>query len=523
MQPSGPSAPPYAALATAGYGAVLGSLFPVMTVMTIADISGGLSSPIDSAALVNTMQNMGAVAGILAAPAFAAGIGRGRTMALAGFGFMIAAAACAGAPTLPWMLAARFAHGVFGGVLPLMFMLLVMTSLRPGSGRFEGMALFATSTSLFFGFAALLGGWLVDHLGWRSLFWAQALAVVPYALAALAVLREERGDPRVLREADWANHALLSCGLAAIVFALSEGERHFWGDAWWVAGLLAGGVTCVCFAAANMKHARRPLLALAVFRRATFSWAILLSLLFRFGTLFAIFIVPQYLGRIQGLRPADFGPVLGRMAPATLLALLGAYVAARRFDTRIVLSAGLGCFALASWLCTGLSSEWASDQLRFAAMVAGAGMGLFSVGVLRFAVHDATLQDGPTVGVVFNLARVFGIVGGLAVLSHLLVEREKFHSASLVESLAATSPETAQRLASSAAAFGRLSSDPAAAQSAAVAALGRAASGQAFSLAFADTFTVTAIVLGIGAVLVWALPRIPPEIEAATNALRSIA
>ncbi len=523
MEQSGPPAPPYAALATAGYGAVLGSIFPVMTVMTIADVSGGLSVPIDSAALVNTMQNVGSIAGILAAPAFAAGIGRGRTMALAGSGFLLASVACACAPSLPWMLVARLAHGACGGVLPLMFMLLVMTSLKPGAGRFEGMTLFATSTALFFGFAAILGGFLVDHLGWRSLFWVQALAVIPYVLASLAVLRQERGNPAILRKADWGNHALLSIGLGMIVFALSEGERHFWSDAWWVPGLLLGGAICTIVALIDMGRSDRPLLTLAVFRRPTFSVAILLSLVFRFGSLFAIFIVPQYLGRLQGLRPAEFGRLLTVMMPATLLALVVSYFVARRFDTRLLLSAGLGSFALASWLCTGLSSDWALDQLWTAASVAGLGMGLFSVGVLRFAVFGATMQDGPTVGVVFNLARVFGIVTGLAMLSHLLVEREKFHSASIVESLAATDPTTAQRLAGTLGTFGRMTADATAAASASTAALGRAASGQAFALAFADAFTVTAAVLALGAVLVWALPAIPPEIAPQSSRRRSIA
>ncbi|MDD1453274.1 hypothetical protein NHF48_023735 [Sphingomonas sp. H160509] len=210
------------------------------------------------------------------------------------------------------------------------------------------------------------------------------------------------------------------------------------------------------------------------------------------------------------------------MPPWTALGLVAAYLVARRYDTRIVLSAGLACFALASLLCSDLSADWAIDQLRTAAAVAGVGMGVFSVGVLRFAVFGATMQDGPTVGVVFNLARVLGIVTGLAMLSHLLVEREKFHSASLVESLAATDPTTAQRLATTAGAFGRFSADTVAAQSAATTALGRAASGQAFALAFADTFIVTAIVLALGAVLVWALPSIPSEIAPRPDPRRSI-
>ncbi|MEO9132291.1 MAG: MFS transporter [Sphingomonas sp.] len=504
-------APPIAALAVAGYGAVLGSLFPLMTVLNAADIAGGLSVAGDSAALVITMQNIGAVAGILIAPTFAAGIGRGRTMTLTGIGFCVSSVACAIAPSLAWMLVARFLHGVFGGVLPLMFMLLVMTSLRVGKGQFEGMTLFAASTTLFFGVAASTGSWLVDCFGWRALFWAQAIAAIPYAISAAGVLTAEKGRIEMLRSADWSSNILLSVGLGMILFALSEGERHFWLEAWWVPGLLSGGTILTGFAAYNLLRDSQPLLVLAVFRRATFTWSIILSLFFRFGSLFAIFIVPSYLARIQGFRPAEIGLVLASMTPATAMALITAWAVAQRFDSRWLLTAGLSCFALASYLCAGLSSDWAIDQLRMAAFVTGFGMGLFAVAVLRFATFGATMHDGPTVGVIFNLARVFGLVCGLAILSHLVAEREKFHSAILAESLAATDPETTQRLATTAAAFGRFNADPAAAMSAAHAALGRAASAQTFTFAFADAFTVTAFALGLGAILVWALPDLPAE------------
>lgn len=505
--------PPIAALAVAGYGSVLGSVFPVMAVISIADISGGLSVASDNGALVVTMQNVGAIAGILGLPVFAGGIGRGRTMTLIGFGFMLASAACALAPTLGWMLVARFFHGVFGGALPFMFMLLVMTSLRRGHDQFEGISFFAASTTLFFGIAAPLGGLLVDHLGWRWLFWSQALAVLPYCLAATRVLTAEKGRPELLRTADWASYILLSSGLGLILFVLSEGERHFWLEAWWVPALLVGGAILSGAAIRNLLAAERPLLLLAMFRRPTFSWAIILSLFFRFGTLFAIFVVPQYLGRVQGLRPAEIGGVLGWMVPAAGAALIAAYLFARHYDSRWLLSAGLGCFALASWLCADLGPDWAVDQLRLAAVIAGLGLGLFAVAVLRFATFGIVLQEGPTVGALFNISRVVGLVIGLAVLSHLVIEREKFHSAILVESVAATDPNTAQRLTATAGSFARFSADASAAQDSAYAALGRAAAGQAFTLAFADTFIVSAVVLALSAILVWALPRIPTEVD----------
>ena len=510
-QPAPTLQPQLPGLIVAGYGAVIGSLFPLMTIMTIGDIGGGLGVGPGGSALVNTFQSVGSVSGIFMAPLFSAGIGRGRTMFWFGLGFLLASVGAAFGPGYGWVLVARFAHGFFGGALPLLFMLLVMTSLTSGKGRFEGMAFFAASTTAFVGLAATLGSGIFEAFGWRGLFWMQAVAALPYCIGAAFVLRHERGRPGFLRSADWSSLVLLSTGLSLILVALSEGERHFWTVAWWVPAFFVGGATCLAFGLWTMRSAVRPLLVLAAFRRATFSWAIALSVFFRFGSLLVIFVVPQYLGRLQGYRAADTGHVLIIMVPATILSLLLAYVALHRVDTRTILSAGLGCFAVAAWSCTHLGPDWAVDQLRETAVVVGLGMGFFQVAVLRFAILGVTMPEGPTVGMIFNLARVFGVAVGLAILSHLVVEREKYHSAMLVRDISATDPSVALRLATTARSLARFTSDPAALHTGARADLAQAASGQAFTLAFADSFEVVALVLFVGAILVWALPALPAE------------
>ncbi|WP_345725421.1 MFS transporter [Qipengyuania pacifica] len=510
--------PPTIALATAAYGALVGSLFPVVTVLSLSDVSGGLGVSLDSAALVNTMQNVGAVAGLLIAPTLAFGLGRGRIMALSGAGFALASLACAISPNLPWMLFARLLQGFFGGILPFMLMLLVMTTMRPGIQRFSWLIVFAGTTSILFGAAASVGGFLVDHLGWRSLFWVQTLLTVPYVGAAMRALPKERGNPALVRTADWTTWSLLSVGLGMVLFAVSEGERHFWFESWWVPALIVGGLVASAQGLLGLRNASRPIFDLSVFRTPSFTWAIILSIFFRFGQMFVLLIVPQFLARLQGFRAAEVGNVLLVMVPATGLALAVGHYWLRRYDGRWLMSVGLACFSVAAWQCVGLNSQWAAQQLWRPALISGLGMGFFSVAVLQFAIFGANIQTGPTIGVFFNLARVFGIVAGSSTLSHLLVEREKLHSAEMGVALGVTDPQVADRLISTANGFARFASDPAGVQASSLASLARAASQQAFALAFSDALTITALTLSLGALLVWVLPPIPSE--AKTSATR---
>jgi DHA2 family multidrug resistance protein len=111
--------------------------------------------------------------------------------------------------------------------------------------------------------------------------------------------------------------------------------------------------------------------------------------------------------------------------------------------------------------------------------------------------------------VVFNVARTFGLVGGLAWTTHAVVEREKFHSSTLSEAITNLAPMTSERLGTATRALSAWLPDGSGAQHASYASLAQASARQAYVLAFQDAFFITAIVLAAAAILVWALPPLP--------------
>jgi membrane fusion protein (multidrug efflux system) len=371
------------------------------------------------------------------------------------------------------------------------------------------MAAFALAASVGVGLAAWAAAASLAAGGWRGLFWVQAGLGALYVLLALRVLRGERGDLDSLRRADWPSFLLLSTGLGLLAVFLGEGERRFWFETWWITAALVCGLAGVGFAARSLVTARDPLLRLDVFAKPTFTWAIVLQVVYRFGLMLAVVVVPQYLGRLQGYRVEQLAGALLPLAGATAVFIPIAYWMSVKLDARLALSLGLGLFATAAWIGRDLAPDWAAPEFLRPMLLAGAGQALFGVATLRFATFDIARHEGPTLGVLFNFARIFGLVGGLAVVSHLIVEREKFHSARAVERLSAADPLLAQRLAGQAASFAAWIPDPGQDQRAALAGLGRAAGAQAFTLAYADAFTILALLLLAGTVLVWALPRLP--------------
>ena len=502
------------ALAVAALGALIGGAFPISVIFAIGDIGGGLSSSADDAAWITTIYNVGQLIAQPLLMLLVAAVGRGRAMRIAGAGFGLMSLAIALAPNLDFVIAARLFQGLFGGMLPTLMMLLVMTSPLQGRARVAGLATFSISASLGVGVGAGMAAWLVGlgqqaGIGWRMLFWAQVAAAAIYVGLACLVLRQERGDPKRLASADWGSLILVTLAMSLMAIGLGEGERRFWLDSWWIAASLACATLAGLLAVDSLRRSPNPLIRLDVLSKPTLSWALILQLLFRFGLMVSIAVIPQYLARTQGFRIEQLGPLLAPLALATLLTGPVAWWTACKFDPRVTLSAGLGCFALAASLCTFIAPDWAAPQFLAPVLLVGAGQALFGVAVLRFATWDIAMPQGPSVGVMFNFARVFGLVGGLAIAAHTINEREKFHSARLVEGLDLLDPAVSQRLATQSGAFANWLSDPAAVQRSGMADLVRAAGLQAFTQGYADAFAVIALTLLAAAILVWALPRLP--------------
>lgn len=501
---------PVGALALSAFGAMMGGLFPISVIFSLGDIGGGLSASTDDTAWMVTLYNVGQILGqpllMIAAGAF----GRGAAMRLAGVGFVVSSLAVALAPGLGWALAGRVAQGMFCGVLPTFMMLLVMTSPLPGRARVAGLAVFSIAATVGLGLAASVAAWLIGLGGWRALFWGQALGGLLYTALAFLVLESDRGDPRRLRTADWGGYTLLSLALGLLLIGVSEGERHFWFEAWWITAAFACGGLGLILAISQIPRAPMPVLRLSLLARPTLGWALLFQLFFRFGLMFEIVVAPQYLVRLQGYRVEQLAPLLLPFALATVVAGPLAWWTVCRFDPRLSLSVGMASFAAAAARAAFLSPDWAAPELLWPLILIGVGQAFLGVAMLRFATWQVVPPiEGPTVGVTFNYARVIGLALGVAAANHTLIEREKFHSARLGEGLSLVDGVVSQRLAGQAGTFANWISDPSAAQRASAASLARAASNHAFAQGFADAFAVIAVGLLAGAILVWALPRLP--------------
>ena len=299
-----------------------------------------------------------------------------KTMWLVSLGLFIGGSLlCAAAWSAPSLIAFRVLQGIGGGLL--MPVGQSMLARAAGSARMgRAMAVIAVPGMLAPVLGPVLGGVILDHLSWRWLFCVNVpLCCLALALAARLLPRDE--ERRAERRLDVVGFALLSPGLAALVYGLAEvGEAsgHVGAGAvlWPVAGVALTGA----FVVWSLRRGERALVDLRVFRHRSFT-AAAGTLLFYSASVFGLLVlVPLYYQITRGEGVLDSGLLI---TPLGLGAIVSMPLAGRLTDRAG--SRGLGItgivLAVAGMLVfTQVDATTALPALAAALFVTGLGHGL---------------------------------------------------------------------------------------------------------------------------------------------------
>jgi EmrB/QacA subfamily drug resistance transporter len=230
--------------------------------------------------------------------------GRRRVFTIGIVVFTIASLACALAPNLPTLVAARALQGV-GGALLVPSSLSIISASFAAQERGRAIGTWAGASALTTAFGPVLGGWLVDAASWRMIF----VINLPIAAATLAIVFRHVPESRSSgagASVDWLGGILATTGLAALAYGLTAASELGWSDARVVAALVAGVLVLAGFVAAEAR-AGAPMMPPALFRSRTFSGANLLTLLLYFALSGVMFLMPFNLIGIQGYSAAAAG------------------------------------------------------------------------------------------------------------------------------------------------------------------------------------------------------------------------
>jgi EmrB/QacA subfamily drug resistance transporter len=346
------------------------------------------------------------------------GLRRMYLVSLVSFG--VFSALCGMAPTLPSLIGFRVLQAVPGGMLPVTC-LTILYRMVPAEKMGTAMGLYGLGIVVAPGVGPTLGGYLVEYVNWRLIFYINVPIGVIGAIAAVAVLPPMPGRPR--RRFDLRGFVCIAGGMFALLLALSEGQTWAW-TSYRILILLAAAINLVLLFVAIELGRADPLLDVRVFTHWAFVNSLLLIAILSIGLFAVLFYVPLFVQEAQNLTPWHTGLVLLPQALVMMVTMPTAGLIYDRIGPRWPAVVGLTLCGVGTLLLTRISIDPPRPELIGWMMIRAAGLGLAMMPIMTggLSALPATIVSS---GSAFNtLTQRVTASLGLAVLTALATTQQ---------------------------------------------------------------------------------------------------
>ncbi|MCT1368043.1 MFS transporter [uncultured Kocuria sp.] len=353
-------------------------------------------------------------------------IGRRRILLIGSTGFAVISLAAAFAPSAEWLIAARAAMGLFGSVLMPATLSLIRNIFVDPQERRRAIAIWAAGFSGGAALGPIVGGFLLEHFSWGSVFLLAVPVLIPLLVFAPMLVPESK-DPSP-NPIDLIGIVLVMATMTPLVYGIktfaSDGLR---GDV--VVGLVVAVVAGFAFVRRQLRRPD-PMLDVRLFTNSAFSGAVLANLLSVFSLVGFLYFISQHLQLISGKTPLQAGIVLIPGLAATVISGLAVVPVVRRFTPAQVVSGGLALNAVGFGIVTIAGPAGSDLGLITAFVILGAGIGaaetisndviLSAVPAHKAGAASAISETAYETGAVLGTA-VLGSILNAAYSSHLTI------------------------------------------------------------------------------------------------------
>ncbi|MCY6488562.1 MDR family MFS transporter [Leptolyngbya sp. GGD] len=401
--------------------------------------------------------------------------------------FILFSILCAFAWNLPSMIVFRALQGFTGGVLIPMAFTVLLTTLPP-SKQPTGMALFGITATFAPSIGPTFGGWLTENFSWHYVFY---INLIPGVLLLTAVWYAIDSRPMQLdrlRDGDWGGVIAMAIGLGSFQVVLEEGSRKDWFSSDLIVRLAVIAVIFLSIFFWIELTRRQPFIDLRLIKERNFGLASVINVALGLGLYGSVYILPLYLGQIQGYNALQIGEVLMWVGFPQLLVIPFVPRLMKIVDVRLLIGVGVSLFAVSCFMNSTFTNLTGMDQLRTALLVRAAGQPLIMVPLSTVATAGLAPNQAGSASGLFNMMRNLGGSIGIAAIATLLTQRQQFHSNRLGENISNFNPATQERLNQLTQYFVSRGSDLASAQNQALAAIDNVVRREAYIQAFNDCF-----------------------------------
>ena len=333
--------------------------------------------------------------------------GRKRVLQVALVLFLIGSALCGLAQSMPQLIAFRAIQGLGGGGLLVVAMAVVGDLVAPRDrGRYQGLFGGVFGVSVVAG--PLLGGFFVDNLSWRWIFYVN----LPLGLVALAVIATAFRSQQVTtrHRIDWLGTIVLAAGLSGVILYTSLGGTSYAWDAPGMLAAIGGGVALLALFPLIEARAEEPILPPELFRNMTFRTTSAIGFVVGFALFGSVTFIPLYLQIVKGHSATESGLLMTPMMLGVLVtSTASGFLISRYGRYRAFPIVGTAIAAVGLYLLSTLEVATATEVAAGYMLLLGLGLGLV-MQVLVLAAQNAV--DYRLLGVATSGATLFRQVGG---------------------------------------------------------------------------------------------------------------
>jgi len=423
--------------------------------------------------------------------------------------FTIGSALCGLAWNTASLIFFRVLQGAGGAALfPLAFAILFQAFRPEERGRANG----------FFGIPVLfapaigptVGGYLVQYVDWRWIFYVNVPIGIAGVILGLRVLRES--PPRRELRFDAPGFVLAAAGLGLLLYGTSNLAYDGFGSILTVSGpMIAAAVLLVAWVIVELR-VRQPLLDLSLFKGRNFLIGNLLTWIGTIGIFGPAFLLPQYLQNLRGLDPFSAGLLLFTSGVGTVAGTIVGGSLYNRAGPRVLIAAGGALTLVTSLLLQGWSTvNSAYSVLPWILLLRGVGLPLFLQSANTSALYGISGRGLPGATTLNVVSRNVIAALSIAILTNIFRTQQIVHQANLASRVTLSTPGFNTLYTNLVNHFRGLGYSAGQATGAAIGQLSGQVARQGAALAFQDVYWLTALVT-IPVILLAFLVRTPRQV-----------
>jgi DHA2 family multidrug resistance protein len=499
-------------------GAMLATFLGRLISVGIGDLRGALHFDFGSGSWVSTSYNMG----LMFIGPFSVYLGgiigsRRVLLACAGVFSLVCCVLPLGATHLSVLISLLVLAGLTAGTFYPLTLSFLLRNI-PQKYLVFGIGAYAMDIVITTHVAHSYEAWLMNALSWRWIFWTPAvLAPLMMFLVYFGIPRQPLptpppGQPRP----SWRGFLYASAGAALVYGALDQGQRLDWWRSSLFTALAVTGLFLILVAGIRHFIQPNPMMNFKFLGQGNTLLLGMILVMFRFGVLATVVLVPSYLASAQGYTAEQTGPVLLWVAVPQIVVILLAVILLARLDSRLILATGFILIAYACICNSHLTSAWSGVSFRTTQLVLATGEAFAFTGLVGTSVLEVTNSGSLNKGIdvltfagFFQTLRLFGGEVGSSFIQFFLQHREQFHSNVIGLHVERGAFETAQRYLPLAAGMLPAAGDPDTAAGRGLVLLALTVRKQAFTLAVGDSFLLIAFVATVSLLVIACMTTLP--------------